>query len=199
MAREIRTGRPAGPGRKPRRPRTGARSGASASAPAQAGAAAPTRTPLWRIGSRTPGQPGRQAQARRPLAFTRRALVLAAVLLVLSVSYVGSLRVYLTQQNELAVARQQIEERSSRVAQLEQEAQRWRDPAYVKAQARARLGWVMPGEVGYRVIGRDGTVLSGQSEIQGVGTRQKSALDPRWWDQLAGSIQTADDPRVVKR
>lgn len=182
--------KPATPGRGQRRPR--------------ASSAQPTPTPTL---TRTPPVPitqlGRAAR-RLPrrvssFGFTRRAIVLFTVLAVLALSYVGSLRVFLVQQRDLATAQQQIAERTSRVADLEAELQRWRDPAYVKAQARTRLGWVMPGEVGYRVIDRDGNILSGATEIEGVGTHVASDFDPRWWDRLAGSVRAADDPDPVRR
>ena len=35
------------------------------------------------------------------------------------------------------------------------------DPDYVRTQARERLGWVVPGETGYRVVGADGKPLGG--------------------------------------
>ena len=38
---------------------------------------------------------------------------------------------------------------------LEREKRRWADDEYVKAQARERFGWVMPGETSYQVIDRE--------------------------------------------
>lgn len=125
--------------------------------------------------------------------------MLFVVVALLGLSYAGSLRVLITQSTDMAVARQQIEERTTRVTELQQELERWEDPAYVKAQARTRLGWVMPGEIGYRVIGTDGEVLSGSQEIEGVGAAQPNELHARWWDHLAGSIRAADNPQPVRR
>ncbi|QLQ14963.1 MAG: septum formation initiator family protein [Micropruina sp.] len=82
------------------------------------------------------------------LGLTRRALVVISMVVLLALSYANSLRIYVGQQNDLAVAQQQIRERSDRIAQLQDELRRWEDPAYVKAQARERLGWVVPGETG---------------------------------------------------
>ncbi len=138
---------------------------------------------------------------RRPngsMIVTRRALLFFAVIIVLALSYAGSLRVYLVQGQELAAAHEQIEERTARVAELTSELARWNDPAYVKMQARDRLGWVMPGEIGYRVIGRDGKMLSGTTEIQGVGATRPNGLEAKWWDRLAGAIAAADEPEAVR-
>lgn len=133
------------------------------------------------------------------LAVTRRALILFGVLALLAVSFAGSLRVWVVQSQDLAAAQAQIEQRTARVAQLEDELARWNDPAYVQTQARQRLGWVMPGEVGYRVIGADGEVLSGSTEIEGVGASQTSDLAARWWDKLAASLHQADEPDPLPR
>ena len=178
--------RPAGPGRPAPRPR-------KAPGPSSGTTPRTAPEPVVKLG---------EAARRLPrtvtsFGVTRRAIILFAVLSVLALSYVGSLRVYLIQQRDLATATEQIAQRTARVAELEGELERWRDPDYVRAQARTRLGWVMPGEIGYRVIGRDGQVLSGGTEVEGIGTHTASDFDPRWWDRLAGSVAAADDPQPV--
>lgn len=188
MAREPKPPRrPTGPGRPAKRPRTGARSASAPPAPAAGATPASAPSAPARLVARIP-------RPRRGLVLTRRALVFFAVLALLVLSYAASLKVFVTQQADLATANRQIVERTARVADLEDELERWRDPAYVKAQARTRLGWVMPGEVGYRVIGHDGEVLSGNQEIEGVGAHTPSGFDPRWWDRLAASLRDADSP-----
>ena len=190
MARDTRvTRQPAGPGRPARRTPRGAGRPAS---PDSAGTPASARE----VRAPAPTAPPRIATGLSRI--TQRAVVLVAVVVVLGLSYVGVLRAYLIQGTQLAEAEEQITQRTVRVAQVEVELARWRDPAYVKAQARSRLGWVMPGEVGYRVIGRDGTVLSGDQEIEGVGTSSANELEPRWWEHLAGSLKAADDPAPVE-
>ena len=55
-------------------------------------------------------------------------------------------------------------------------------------QARLRFGWVMPGEVGYRVIGADGEVLAGDGATLDHADRNRPAeQDPDWWDTAWGS------------
>ncbi|MFZ0530273.1 MAG: septum formation initiator family protein, partial [Propionicimonas sp.] len=138
---------------------------------------------------------------RRGLHLTRRALVLSLAVVVLAISFAGSLRIYLAQQHDLAVAEQEIRERSAQIADLEAELARWDDSDYVKAQARDRLGWVMPGETGYRVIGADGKPLGGGVVIDSTERLPAGEHDPVWWDRLWGSIQAADAParKVVSR
>lgn len=218
MARDARPTRTSsGPGRSVKRP--GARKGATAAGPtgqrvpgASAAGATPAKAatgqqtrPGRRGATAAPlaqrlGRVARKVRPRGPLHVTRRALVFFAVLVVLGLSFAGSLRVYLVQSNQLAVAQSQIADNNARIDDLNSRLQRWQDNAYVISQARDRLGWVMPGEVGYRVIGADGEVLSGGVEIQGVGGGTSHGLEARWWDHLTGSIAAADaaQPEVVQ-
>ncbi|MFT3876992.1 MAG: septum formation initiator family protein [Propioniciclava sp.] len=171
---------PSGRGRSTRRPRTSPASPVSVEA---AEAPRPARA------SRTP----QAARGRRPrLGFTRRALAVFTVVVLLVFSFAGALRVWLMQSQQLALANAQIEQRNQQIAALEDELVRWNDPAFVSAQARSRLGWVMPGEVGYRVIGADGSMLSGTEGIDGVGGAHVSGLEERWWDRVAASMKEAD-------
>lgn len=181
MARDSRSPRAAsaGPGR-PRRPRTGTRPSPSEPEPELTPTveAADPRATLLSLGARITG----------------RALVLVAVAVLLGLSYASSLRIYLDQQHQLALADQQIRERTERIAVLQGELDRWDDPNYVKAQARDRLGWVMPGEIGYRVIGEDGQPIGGGVTIEAEQQLPPGEHDPMWWDKLWGSIRAADAP-----
>ena len=72
--------------------------------------------------------------------------------------------------------------RRDAIGQLKDTKARFDDPAYIKQQARARFGWVMPGEVGYRVIGSDGSV---QGEVPTLDA-PPSAQDRPWYDTALG-------------
>ena len=91
--------------------------------------------------------------------------MLVLVLAVLTVSYASSLRAYLQQRSHIGDLKAQIAEREASIDDLEREKQRWDDPAYVKAQARARFGYLMPGESGFEVIGADGMPLEAQASL----------------------------------
>ena len=114
--------------------------------------------------ARRRGRSRRARAARRP-RFTGRAAVLVLVLAVLTVSYASSLRAYLQQRSHIGDLKSQIAEREASIDDLEREKQRWDDPAYVKAQARARFGYLMPGEAGFEVIGADGKPLEAQASL----------------------------------
>ena len=117
-------------------------------------------------------------------------VVVAAIV----VSFWQSGRVYLKQERAIASAQQEIAEHQDAIAALTDEINRWEDPSFVKAQARERLGWVMPGETGYVVIGVDGEPLGGGSELEAAGALPSNEHRTTWWERMAGSITTADDP-----
>lgn len=85
------------------------------------------------------------------LSSTRRAAILALVVCALALTVVVPLRNYVSQRQELAAVTQRQEALASDVADLQAEQARLSDPAEVEAQARSRLGYVVPGEVPYVV------------------------------------------------
>ncbi|MBD1269075.1 septum formation initiator family protein [Aeromicrobium tamlense] len=122
--------------------------------------------------------------------FTTRALILLGVAVMLIASYTTSVHAWWQQRSEIAALEAQNRQTQQDIAQLEDQERRWSDPAYIRQQARERFGWVMPGEIGYRVIGVDGE-LKGQSS-----TLEEPEVAPRrpWVERLWGSVEAAGTP-----
>lgn len=133
------------------------------------------------------------AGPRRPRNLTARAIALTVVLLILTISYASSLRIYFAQSHDIAATQAQIAEREQRIVELQGELSRWQDPDYVRTQARQRLGWVVPGETGYKVVDADGKPLGGGAEIVAETERVSEPRDA-WWAKLWGSFAAADQP-----
>lgn len=131
-------------------------------------------------------------RAQRAMTVTWRLAVLLVVIAGIAVVLANSLRVYFAQAGELSELRQQIAAEQDRIADLEDKLNRWEDPDYVKAIARVRLGWVLPGEVGYHVIGADGQPLEGAAI-------EPEAEEPPslWWEKMWGSVKLADQPALA--
>ena len=120
--------------------------------PARSGPAAPA------TGTKTTGavaasiERSAEHQSEQRLGSTaRRAAILAAVVCALTLTVAGPVRTYFSQQAErsqLAAAEAQLRDQ---IASLEDKKRRLADPAYIAAQARERLGFVMPGEVPFQV------------------------------------------------
>ena len=119
--------------------------------------------------------------------------MLVLVLAVLTVSYASSLRAYLEQRSHIGDLRAQIAEREASINDLEREKQRWNDPAYVKAQARARFGYLMPGESGFEVIGVDGKPLEAQATLNDPSEVIRT-VPKAWWTDAWDSMELAGNP-----
>ena len=135
----------------------------------------------------SPGSPGTRAGG----SLTGRALILAAVVALLVLALSVPVRNWLAQRAEVTALRADIAASSERIEQLQTELARWSDPAFVSTEARRRLHFVLPGEIGYVTISSDGrpaeAVLS-----------EAAAQAPRGWHSLVWeSIERADGPPLV--
>ncbi|MGH3971480.1 MAG: FtsB family cell division protein [Mycobacterium sp.] len=81
----------------------------------------------------------------------RRAAILAAVVCVLTLTIAGPVRTYFAQRTEMKQLAASEAALRRQIADLEQQKVKLADPAYIAAQARERLGFVMPGEIPYQV------------------------------------------------
>ena len=170
------------------------------------------RRPRGRTGpGRGPGAPkparpvaarpavGGAATPERPRSrLTGRAAVLVLVVAVLTVSYASSLRAYLEQRGHINDLKTQIAEHEANIDTLESEKDRWEDPAYVAKQARERLGYVMPGEKTYLVLGEDGKPLEPAAELQDPDDVISTTQTP-WWSDGWASVELAGDPPKTGR
>lgn len=123
---------------------------------------------------------------------TGRAAVLVLVLAALLVSYASSMRAHLEQRSHISSLKAGIVSSERTIEGLEREKRRWRDPAYVEAQARARFAFGYPGEIGYHVLDEDGRPLDAQSTLEPpaeVGDGR-----PEWWESTLSSIEVAEQP-----
>jgi cell division protein FtsB len=92
-----------------------------------------------------------QQSEQRLGSAARRAAILAAVVCVLTLTIAGPVRTYFAQRTEvqqLAAAETQLR---AQIADLEEQKVKLADPVFIAAQARERLGFVMPGEIPYQV------------------------------------------------
>jgi hypothetical protein len=118
--------------------------------------------------------------------------VLGLVVCGLVVSAALPLREYLSQRGQIASARAKNAQQQARVDALEKQLDQWKDPAYVKAQARERLHFVMPGEYSYVVLSpKTRTTTTGRAALPGT-----VAVGPEapWYSQVWGSVRAADRP-----
>ncbi len=118
-----------------------------------------------------------------------RVVVLGAVMAVLAVLLAPALRSYLAQQQQIDALRGHVREQEAQVSQLEKERAAWNDPAYVKAQARDRLKFVMPGERAYTVIDPGPQAAAKSSPVRAAASTARS--DRSWFGDVWRSAQIA--------
>ena len=111
---------------------------------------------------------------------------------VLSLAY--PLREYLSQQAEIDQLEADHRERLERVVALEEQAERYDDPAFVRAEARRRLQYTNPGETAFVVI--DPSATSRPRVRTGRPSAGKADERP-WYTQLWHSVEDAGRPVVT--
>jgi cell division protein FtsB len=131
--------------------------------------------------------------------FTVRAMVLAVVLLMAFVVLFPTVRESLAQRASLQSLRDQVAMSQTRNANLTAELARWKDPAYVAAQARERLAFVLPGETPFRVIDPETvTALKTPTKVaaalHGPALPADGTTEP-WYARIWTSVQLAGDAR----
>jgi cell division protein FtsB len=122
----------------------------------------------------------------------RRAAILAAVVCVLTLTIAGPVRTYLAQRTEMKQLAASEKALHAQIQDLEQQKAKLGDPVFIAAQARERLGFVMPGDTPYQVQLPPGAV--GPSDQPGSSAQKPSSSDP-WYTSLWRTI--ADTPHNI--
>ncbi|MBV8930581.1 MAG: septum formation initiator family protein, partial [Mycobacteriaceae bacterium] len=92
-----------------------------------------------------------QRSEQRLGSTARRAAILAAVVCVLTLTIAGPVRTYFAQRTEMHQLAASEAQLRKQIAELEQQKAKLADPVFIAAQARERLGFVMPGDIPYQV------------------------------------------------
>lgn len=104
-------------------------------------------------------------------------LALLAVILIGMFTLAPSIQIWYEQQREIADYRALVVKAQENLEGMQQERLRWDDEVYIRAQARDRLYFVMPGEVSFLVMDAEGIDLSDTSGTVGamLAERRKSS------------------------
>jgi len=137
---------------------------------------------------------GQPTRAERPdsrlrrQGLTGRAAVLVLVVCAIVVSAALPLRELFAQRGEISALQQEQEQAQARVDALEVEKARLGDPAYVAAEARRRLHFVLPGETSYVLV------LPSPQPSAVDDAEAGDVSDQPWYSQVWGSVEVADAP-----
>jgi cell division protein FtsB len=128
----------------------------------------------------------------RPLrrTLTGRALVLAGVVVLLVVVLAAPLHRYLSAHSAENQAATQQQHDLAQLAQLQAEAQRLKDPAYIESLARSRLQYALPGDTVYGIV-TPGTPskLTDSTPAQSGPTRVPGGT---WNQRIWGTVERSD-------
>ena len=111
--------------------------------------------------------------------------MLLGVLAILAASYALPVRAWLDQRAQLGEVAVERDELAAQVTDLQAALDLWDDPAYVRAQARERLNFVLPGEVGLVVLGTESTPA--EEPVTGALVPAAKA-DQAWWSTLLSAF-----------
>ena len=130
---------------------------------------------------------------RRP-ALVRPFTMLMGTLVILTLLLAPALKPWIEQRSALAQMREDVATTKKDVDALTTDRNQWRDPDYVRAQARERLNFVLPGQTRYVVIDdRPKPQPTDPSRAAAAVASTRLA----WFGDLWRSVEVAGDPKTV--
>jgi cell division protein FtsB len=113
--------------------------------------------------------------------------VLVVLIAILAIPF----REWVTQRARIADLETQLAWHTERRAELKAVLERWDDPAYIETQARTRLHYVRPGEVGYVVLTEEETT---EPETTPTRPMVPAPKGQAWWSAVWSTVQQVDEP-----
>lgn len=144
----------------------------------------------------TGGDDSAQQVARsggRSWVLSARSALVLGVAVILMVTLALPAKAFITQRARIAQLESQLAWHTQRVADLSAAHERWSDPAYVEMQARARLHYVRPGQVGYVVIT---DTPSKQPETTTTRPQAQVPNNGPWWSALWSTVEDTSRPKA---
>lgn len=115
-----------------------------------------------------------------------RSLIFFTVLFIVAIMVAPPLQNYFVQRAQINALQGEVDQARAELEAAQEELQRWRDPEYVKSQARDRLRFVMPGEKQYIVLGIE--VEKKSDEIAAAPVTEDFPIGIPWYARLISSI-----------
>jgi len=132
--------------------------------------------------SRRPSR--RLSSNRRRSRGNARPLALIAIIFLFTLTLAPPIKNYFTQRAQISALKSQVASDRTALEAARAELELWKDPNYVKSQARERLHFVMPGERQYIVTGT-------KDDPAQVDTTKVVSLLPEgapWYTRLIASV-----------
>lgn len=127
----------------------------------------------------------------------RRAAILAAVVCVLTLTIAGPVRTYFAQRTEMKQLEATEAQLRSQIADLEQQKVKLADPVFIAAQARDRLGFVMPGDIPYQVQLPPGAPVPGEPGTEPAAAGPAGPWYTALWHTIADAPHGVSPPVAI--
>ena len=115
-----------------------------------------------------------------------RLLVLFIVLFAVAVTLAPPTQHYFAQRAQISALESSVDSNRKKLEEARAELERWRDPEYIRSQARNRLHFVLPGERQYIILGV-GTQAGDVSEAAAP-INEDFPLGIPWYSRIISSI-----------
>lgn len=147
-----------------------------------------------RTGSRKPAaqSPQKPPQKRRIRLGATEIGVLVAVSIVVLVMIGMPLRNFFQQRSDIARVTASIEAKEAEKQRLIGELEKYKSEAFLKEQARVRLGVIEPGETAFRILSPELEAESSTGNTQAEEDQQRP-----WYNLLWESIATEDTDYLI--
>jgi hypothetical protein len=113
-----------------------------------------------------------------------RLLLLSIILFVMALTIAPPIKHYFTQRAQISALKSQVASNYLALEQARKELSLWRDPEYIKSQARERLHFVLPGERQYIVTDSTGQY----TQESGTTVASKIPDGQPWYARMISSI-----------
>lgn len=135
------------------------------------------------------------------LNLSGRALVLIGIGVLAFVNLAPRVQIWYEQRVTAADLVYQNEETRKNLIQMKEDLKRWDDPVYIRAQARNRLFYVMPGEISFTVMDADEVNAGDKSRTVGAAlaaarnstslSKKVSTTKSNWSENLVETVVRA--------
>lgn len=114
-------------------------------------------------------------------------LALGVVIIIVMAIILVPLRIYMQQRAEIGRVSAQIQANEAEKQRLLDEIEKYNNQAYVREQARLRLGVIEPGETAFRVL--DPALEDTTTQLE----QTKAEPEQPWFEQLWDSVTIPDN------
>ena len=121
------------------------------------------------------------------LRFSLFTVIVVASVVIGTLVLSPNISTFVQQRREISQLRESVRQHREAVDKIDAERAQWKDPAYIRAQARDRLSYVLPGEIQLNIISDVVLPVESQEKTSADLTR----VERNWARDFAASIIAA--------